>query len=395
VIPFAVLGLLVGPTWLARHLEEPDLGDPATLAPSGTGPDGSSQLARLLAERGVAIEPVGTLPEAIAALETGGDAVVFIPKPTTLGAALAGQAARAPADHRVVLVAPTGFQLAVTGLPVTRGPQRWAAVATEPGCDLPEAVAAGPASALRGRYAGAEPDPVCYRGGLVRTRVGRPEVFVVGATDPFRNRRIGEHGNARLAVGLLAARDRVIWAGALPIEVGFRLPEFGPPRRPERDRTGASGFADLVAGYPPGVLAGLGLAALLAVLVALARARRLGPPVSEPLPVPVPVAEAVAGRGRLYQRTGARAVALAGLRAAALPRVVQGLGLPASPPPEPEAVLAAAARRTGLPESYLRRTLYGPAPETDQALINAVAALDALLGAVTREQPTAAWKEPP
>jgi hypothetical protein len=389
VIPFAVLGLLVGLTWLARHLEEPDLNDPATLAPAGAGPDGSSQLARLLTERGVAIEPVADFEQAQAALVAGGEAVVFVPKPTLTGAALAGLAAYGPAGHRVVLVAPSNFQLGVAGLPVARGPQRWAARVTDPGCDLPEAVAAGRATALRARYAVAEPDPVCYQGGLVRTRVGGAEVFVVGAADPFRNRRISEHGNARLAVELLAARDRVIWLGALPLEVGFQLPRFGPPHRPDRDRTGAGGFADLVAGYPPGVLAGLALAALLAVLVALARARRLGPPVSEPLPVPVPAAEAVAGRGRLYQRTHGRAVALAALRAAALPRIIRGLGLPPTPPPEPETVVTAAAHRTGLPDSYLRHALYGPAPETDQHLIDAVAELDALVGAVTREQPTA------
>jgi len=391
VVPFALLGLLVGPTWLARHQQEPDLSDPAVLAPGGTGPDGSSTLARLLADQGIAIEPVADLPAALAALERGGDAVLFIPKPTTVGAAVAARAARLPAGHRVVLVAPDRFQLAVTGLPVVRGSPRWAALATRPGCEVPEAVAAGRAAALRGRYAVEDPDQVCYQGGLVRTRVAgagsRSEVFVVGASDPFRNRRIGEHGNARLAVELLAARDRVIWAGALPFDVDFRLPELGLPDRPDRDRSAGSEFADLVAGYPPGVLAGLGLAALLAVLVALARARRLGPPVAEPLPVPVPAAEAVAGRGRLYQHARGRAVALAALRRAGLRRIVRGLGLPPAPPPDPDAVVAAAARRTGLPAEPVRRTLYGPEPTTDQDLTNAVAALDALVHAVEHPPP--------
>lgn len=394
VVPFAVLGLLVGATWLARHLEEPDLGAPATLAPDGTGPDGSSRLAQLLTDRGVSIEPVADLDEAMTALETGGDAVVFVPKPTTFGAAFAGAAARLPADHRVVLVAPSSFQLAVAGLRVAAGPQRWAALAAEPGCTLPEAVAAGRASALRGRYAVAEPDLSCYRGGLVRTQVARPEVFVVGATDPFRNRRIGEHGNARLAVELLAARGRVIWAGALPFQADVAPPEVESPERPDRDRSAGGGFGDLFAGYPPGVLAGLGLVALLAVLVALARARRLGPPVAEPLPVPVPAAEAVAGRGRLYQRTQGRGVAMAALRAPAVRRIAERLGLPAAPPPDPDAVVAATSRRTGLPPDYVFHTLYGPAPETDEDLTNAVTALDALVAAVTRENP-ATGKESP
>lgn len=387
VVPFAVLGLLVGATWLARHLEEPDLSDPATLAPDGTGPDGSSRLARMLTDRGVAIEPVADLEAAMTALETGGDAVVFVPKPTAFGAALAGAATRLPGNHRVVLVAPSRLQLAVSGLPVAAGPQRWAALATAPGCALPEAVAAGRASALRGRYAVAETDLSCYQGGLVRTRIAGSEAFVVGATDPFRNRRIGEHGNARLAVELLAARSRVIWAGALPFQADLAPPEVGSPDRPERDRSARGGFGDLLVGYPPGVLAGLGLAGLLAVLIALARARRLGPPVTEPLPVPVPAAEAVAGRGRLYQRTGGRGVALAALRVPAVRQIAARLGLPPAPPPDPAAVVAATAERTGLPPDQVFHTLYGPAPDTDQDLTHAVAALDALVAAVTREAP--------
>jgi len=329
---------------------------------------------------------------------TGGDAVVFVPKPTLAASVLAGEASRLPDRHRVVLVAPGTFPLTVTGWPVVRGPQRWAALATEPGCRVPEAVAAGRAAALRGRYAVEDAGQVCYQGGgpgagggLVRVRVDRAEVFVVGSTDPFRNRRIGEHGNARLAVELLAARDRVVWVGALPLDARFRMPEIGPPDRPDRDRSASGEFADLVAGYPPGVLAGLGLAALLAVLVALARSRRLGPPVSEPLPVPVPAAETVAGRGRLYLHTRGRPVALAALRRPALARVVRALGLPPAPPPEPDQVVAAVAGRTGLPADHVRRTLFGPAPVTDQDLTHAVAALDALVDAV--EHPAAPRKE--
>lgn len=387
VIPFAVFALLVGVTWVARHLEEPNLGDPATLAPAGTGPDGSSRLAGLLAARGVAITHVGDIQQALDALDAGGGAVVFVPKPTTFGAAFATIAAHHPAGHRVVLVAPSTFQLGVTGLPVAPGRSRWATRAAAPGCAVPEAEAAGRAAVLHHRYAVADPDQVCYRGGLVRTRATGSEVFVVGASDPFRNRRIDEHGNARLAVELLAARDRVIWADALPFEADLQpqLSELGQPERPEPDRTSGSAFGDLFDGYPTVVLVGLALAAVLALLVALALARRLGGPVSEPLPVPVPAAEAVAGRGRLYQRTHGRGVALATLRTAALRRIVRALGLPSAPPPEPGTVVDAVVGRTGLPADQVRRTLYGPEPETDQELANAVAALDALVDAVTRE----------
>jgi hypothetical protein len=287
-----------------------------------------------------------------------------------------------------VLVAPSNFQLLVTGFPVTPGQRRWAADDRQPGCTVPEAVAAGRATALHGRFAVDDPGQACYDGGLVRTRVAAPEVFLVGATDPFRNGRIDEHGNAALAVGLLAARDRVIWVGALPLpEGGIDLPEFQSPERQERLRDRSCGWACLFVDYPEPVQVALALAALLALLLALARARRLGPPVSEPLPVAVPAAEVVAGRGRLYQRTEGRGVALGALRTAALSRIILGLGLPPAPPPEPATVIRAAAARTGLPPERVRHILYGPAPDTDEDLMNAVAALDALVAAVTQDRP--------
>jgi hypothetical protein len=391
VIPVAVLALLVGVTMLARYVEEPDLDDAQTLAPAGTGGDGSSRLAQLLTDRGVRIEQVDDYWQGREALESGGDAVLFVPKPTLFGAALVHFAALSPGRHRVVLVAPNRPELLISGLPVASGKSRWAAAAADPDCAVPEAVAAGRAAALRGRYQVTDPDDVCYDGGLVRVARGAAEAFVVGASDPFRNSRIDEHGNAELAVELLAARDRVIWADALPFEADFELPrpELSAPSRGERDRTPGSPFESLVAGYPPGVLVGLSLAALLAVLVALARARRLGAPVSEPLPVLVPAAEAVAGRGRLYQRSQGRGVALAALREAALRQLVPVLGLPAAPPPEPAAIVAAAAHRTGASPEYVRHTLYGPEPETDEELVQAVAALDALVAAAARDRPAA------
>ena len=387
-IPFAVLLMLVGVTWLARSLEEPDLGEASTLSPTGTGPDGSSRLAELLTERGIRIEPVSNFEEAEAAVRRGGDAVVFIPKSTLFGGLFAGSAVyQAEADHRIVWVAPSRADLAVSALPIRTDDPRWASAAREPDCRVPEALAAGRASALRGRYLVANEFQICYDGGLVHTEVSDSDVFVIGSTDPFRNRRIGEYGNERLALELLATHDRVIWAGALPFEADIELPDIDAPERGERSRYRSCGYACMFEGYPQQVLAGLGLAALLAVLLALVRARRLGPPVSEPLPVVVPAAEAVAGRGRLYQRSRGRGVALSALRAAALSRLIRALGLPPAPPPDPETIVQAVAARCGLPPEQVRHTLYGPEPETDEDLTTAVAALDWLVAAVTHGFP--------
>lgn len=118
----------------------------------------------------------------------------------------------------------------------------------------------------------------------------------------------------------------------------------------------------------------------------LALARRLGPPVREPLPVLVPAAETVAGSGRLYRYARGRGAALTAMRATALRRVIRAVDLPPAPPPEPATVVAAVAGATGLPPDHVHRTLYGPAPESDAELTRAVADLDALVAAVTRDR---------
>lgn len=386
-VPFALFALLAVITTVAHVAEEPNLRDADTLAPTGAGPDGSSRLAALLAERGVVIQPVSGLEEAAAMVDADGDAVVFMPKPNLIGSALAAMAIEQ--GHRVVMVAPADRHLWFA--PVHAGHSRWASTAVPPDCGLPEAVAAGPATALRHRYVAEGPTVSCYDQGLVRTQVRRGELFVIGSTDPFRNSRIDEHGNATLAVELLAAYDRVIWAGSLrfDLELEFeqaefdvRFPELNRPQRGDRDPNRSAGFEDLFYGYPTAVVAGLVLALLVGLLLAFARGRRLGPPVREPLPVVVPAAEAVAGRGRLYQRSRGRGAALEALRVAARRRLVTVLGLSAAPP-DPETVVAAVAARTGLPADQVRHTLYGPEPANDADLAATVAALDHLVEWVT------------
>src|SRR5690606_25198895 len=92
-VPVLAAALLIGVTVAARMLEEPDLRAADTLAPAGTGPDGGSELARLLTAEGVHIDYVTSLEEAVAALGPLGDAVVFIPRPTVSGTRLANAAA--------------------------------------------------------------------------------------------------------------------------------------------------------------------------------------------------------------------------------------------------------------------------------------------------------------
>jgi hypothetical protein len=188
-------------------------------SPLGTGPDGSSRLAALLAGRGVPVErqtsSLDTVREAMRA-----EATVFIPAPGLVNANLVRLLAALPIAHRIVLVEPgRRDQFA---LPVANLGTRWASLAVPPGCDNAWARAAGRASALRTRYDAGPNGSICYGGGLVGARLGRAELFVVGASDLFRNGRIGEHGNARLATDLLAGKPRVLWLTGTPRE-GYLL----------------------------------------------------------------------------------------------------------------------------------------------------------------------------
>src|SRR5690606_18767019 len=88
-VPVLAATPLAGVTVAARFLEEPKPQAADTLAPTGTGPDGSSELARMLTERGIQIDYVTSLEEAVAAAATGGGVVVFIPRPTLASTQLA------------------------------------------------------------------------------------------------------------------------------------------------------------------------------------------------------------------------------------------------------------------------------------------------------------------
>jgi hypothetical protein len=392
-IPFALLAVFWAGTWLAHLIEEPDLGDPGTLSPTGTGPDGSSRLADLLTERGVRVERVTSSADAIRAAGAG-DATVFLPGPDLLFPSTQTRLAAGPgAVRRIVVVRPGVRSLIATPAPVVpAAPGRWAAAVTAPRCAAPVAAGAGPAAVLRDRYDVDGVDTLnCYSGAVVGVRVEQTEFVFVGASDPFRNSRIGEHGNAALAVGLLAVTDRVIWVDVHKRETVPRgSPELNLPeyRRGDQDR-GGTGFPTIDA-FPPLMWAVLVLAAGATVLLAFARARRLGPPVAEPLPVLVPAAETVTGRGRLYQRIAARSATLAALQSAAiarLARLVDPFGVTVAsdrtgPPQASDELVRGISLRTATPEETVRAILHGPAGDSDSDLARAVADLDALVAAV-------------
>ncbi len=88
----------------------------------------------------------------------------------------------------------------------------------------------------------------------------------------------------------------------------------------------------------------------------------MGPPVSEQLAVVVRAAETVEGRGRLYAAAQARELAAAVLRAGLRARLAKRLRLPTqtrSAEPDPTALVASVAGRTGRSPVEIGSLLYG------------------------------------
>jgi len=334
------------------------------LDPAAADPAGSRALATLLAQHEVIVRRVSTVDDALA---PDPDTAVLVAFPDRLPAGeLRRLAATAP---RLVLVAPSAAALreattdvlATGSVPVSGRDQ---------GCTEPAAVAAGDAD-LGGRTYAAEPGSevtLCYDRTLVVGRtIGGNSLVVLGTGAPLRNESLAHRGNAALALNLLGADGSfhaLHWLVNAPGAAG----------------SGQGTLIDLVPRWVPPVALQLLVAGLLVVLW---RARRLGPPVPEPLPVVVRAAETVEGRARLYRRGEARDRAAEALRAGALARIVPRLRLGISPPPA--AVVSAVEARSGRPGTEVADLLYGRPPADDQALVRLADELDRLTTAALRQ----------
>jgi hypothetical protein len=425
VVPLAIAVLVLIGTTVVHAVQG---ADPSQLRPDNSAARGGSTLAGLLRAGGVTVQEMTKSSDALIA-GYAGNVTVFVPAPDLMHPTYLRMLKLLPASTRVVLVAPSQYALAKGLIPVAGTGSRWATGAADPGCDLPEAQRAGRAAVYHEYY---QPTPKtvlsCYRRALVGVHVGAAEVLLVGADDPFRNDRIGELHNAALATGLLSRYPRVVWLDLKhsepPPGVVSEPPDANLPAAPPSLGTGGSpdpdfptpagadngdenGGSDSPQGgasdtspplpVPPQFWAVLAMLAAAVVALAFARARRLGPPVTEPLPVLVRGVETVTGRGRLYRLGKARGPALKALRGAALQRLLPVLDLPTGPTaPEsrggsgpggsgpagmhaPSTVVDAVARRTGWDADRVEDVLYGPEPKNDTQLVQAVHDLYALL----------------
>jgi hypothetical protein len=328
--------------------------DGGSLDPASTSPEGSRALARLLAAQGVRVERVATAADAERAAS---GATVLVTKPELV----LPERLRA-LDGDLVLVAPEQDTVDATA-PGTRVESAVEITDRPPDCDLADASESGVAAMGGFRYW--SDATACYDATLTRSTVDGRTVTLLGSGALLTNARLDEHGNAGLGMRLLGRHERLVWFVPSPSDPALR-----PGERP---------LTELV---PDGVRFGLVQLVVAVALVALWRARRLGPVVTEPLPVVVRAAETVEGRARLYRRAGAADHAGESLRQATRDRLVRGLGL--SRGARPQDVVAEVARRTGRQATEAQAVLYGPPAADDADLVRLADALDALENEVGR-----------
>ncbi|GAA3117381.1 DUF4350 domain-containing protein [Planomonospora alba] len=351
--PLAVLAVLIVLATLTVLVTRPTPG--GRLDPEATTPSGAHALARLLRDQGVDVRPARTVAEARAL--TGPDSLLLVTQSHFLAdEALLRDLAALPGDRLLVEPVTQVLQALAPGV----GAGALVDVESrEPGCGLSAAVRAGSARTGGVSYAPPPGAVSCYDGTVVGFSSGGRNVIVVGSGEFMTNERLVEDGDAALAMNLAGTRPSVTWLA---------------PTLPQA--AGAEGQATLDELIPSGVRWAVLQLLVAGVLVALWRARRLGPVVAERLPVVVRAAETAEGRGRLYRARRARDRAAAALRTAALDRLVPRLGLTADA--TPAEVVAAVALRTGQNAQEAGAVLYGAPPADDAGLMALARHLDTL-----------------
>jgi hypothetical protein len=372
------------------------------LDPAGTDAPGARALADILSDRGDKVIRATTPAAAEAAAAPGpGGVTLIITSPSLLTAQQLAGLARAAADR--IVVGPD--QAALTALaPEVRLAGTAPVQALSPRCGLAAAQLAGnadlgglrlelrphpqparpprpgtgraaqstpaqstPAQSTPAQSTPAQSTPaLCYPTGgsasLVRYTASGRVITVLGSGNALTNGSLARLGNASLALNLLGARSRIVWLVPEPeLQSGG-----GRPSRP----TSLLGLIPL-----PAYLVAIQLGVAV-VLVALWRARRLGPLVPESLPVVVRASETTEGHAGLYRSRRARGGAAAALRTAMLARTRPALGLAADAPPGE--VISAVSARSGSTAAAIEAMLFGPAPGDDAALVALADDLDAL-----------------
>jgi hypothetical protein len=373
------VALLVGLAALIMAISAPDSGDSAQLGPANPAPKGSRAVVQVLIRQGVDVRVRGNSQDAVSS--TDGRSTLLVTNTRLLGP---DQLDRLAADDlaELILVEPDDVTLARLA-PDVHAAGRVEAEVRDPGCAVPAALAAGSARAGGFSYSrsaeparGSTPPAVCYPADgepdgegsyLVQTRPGR-KITVIGQSDLLTNQYLDDDGNAALALTTLGEQPRLIWYTPDPLEPsgGHRV-----------------SLVDLLPDWVLWVVIQLAVAVLVTMLW---RGRRLGRLVPEPLPVVVRAAETQEGRARLYRQASARGRVAATLRTTTLRRLAARLAVPAGTTPQQLVSLLAAA--TGREERALHALLLGPAPDSDDTLIQLADNLDAVQQDLSHDQST-------
>ncbi|MFJ1680798.1 DUF4350 domain-containing protein [Streptomyces sp. NPDC088251] len=343
------------------------------LDPRSADPYGSRAVAELLKDRGVSVQVVTTLDEAAAQVGPETTLLVTSPDLLTPHQQRGLRAATAESAGRTVLLAagPTSVGTLVPGVRAEpAGP-----VATRAArCSLPAARNAGDAETGGFRYASNGLDTLaCFPSDglptLLLVKQGAGDTVLLGAPDLLHNDRLGNQGNASLALQLLGSRPHLVWYLPSLIDTSAATGNGDDGARDNRS------FADLI---PRGWLWGTLQLALAAVLAAIWRARRLGPLVTEQLPVAIRASESTEGRARLYRRANARDRAADSLRSATRVRMAPLVGVPPREAHSPATLIPAVSARLTTTDIDLPTVLFGPAPSDDAALVHLADQLDTL-----------------
>lgn len=341
------------------------------LHPDGTGPDGARALVEVLRSHGVRVDVVGTSADAAAAAADDGGPTTVVVGNTELLTSTSATRLLADVDDpdRVVLLGATPPLLLALRLGVHLEPP--ASDARTAGCDAPWAGTGDRVSALRAAVVGDEgrlPDgatacfpvdvPDSRTSGAVRPGSGavvlpgtaaHAPVTVVGFGAAATNRRLRDDDHAGILVRMLGATPHVVWLHAAAEDL-----VDNPPSDDEQVWPTWIGPAALLLG-------------LAVVVLGLARGRRLGRLVTEPLPVVVRAVEATESRAELYRAATDRPRAAVVLRRATAVRLAQRLGVPEAAPPD--VLVPVVADATGLSTAEVADLLTGPVPTDDAALV--------------------------
>jgi hypothetical protein len=336
------------------------------LHPDGTGPGGTRALVEVLRQQGIEVDVVGTAGEVLAA--GGPGSTVVVGNTDLLSSTSAARVLEGTADaDRLVLLDGAPGVLSDLGLGVRSEPPT---TDPSPGCSAPwsrpDDVVTRPSWALvpedgslpdgatgcfpvEGQESPSGPAPGGFAVLDLPPADGHPAVTVVGVPDAATNRFVTEGDNAGVLVRLLGGSDRLVWFHPTALDLSENPAPVGEQV------------------WPTWLGAVLVLAGAAFLLFVLARGRRLGRLVPEPLPVVVRAGETTESRAELYRAARDRPRASAVLRRATATRLAARLGLPPSAPAD--VLVAAVAVATGTRTEDVRALLTGPVPTTDAELV--------------------------